>query len=386
MKFWETGIDTSVFDFEREKKSLLENLEYLNSMGVEEQTLYKKWVELQTPSSISSRSDFARYYDWQWAPTDIYDKELTIKEIENLDPYIEVVERGDQLVKWTSVRKMIHTMSWTANPGRNVKLFVIDRTSEKLLGLISLASDVTSIGVRDRYIGWGKEDKFENGKLNSTTIASTIVCTQPLGYNFLGGKLIAMMCTVPAVREHWKEKYDDILIGVTTTSLYGIHSQYNGIPHFKTVGETTGQTSQKPDDFIYKPWHDWLKENHHEEWEKAISATGPKQNVLNRIYSHIDLPSKQFHHGFKRGVYFAQMYDNGNDFLCSKIGEDELVMKKKIQDGIPYINNWWKRQSIKRYSKLHEQDRLKPDCLYYHDAVGISWEEMKKRYLKEVGR
>lgn len=386
MEFWDVGDYKSEFDFEREKKTLIENLEYLNAMDVEEQTLYKKWVELQTPSSINSRSDFARYYDWQWAPTDINDKELTIKEIEELDPYIEIVERDNQLVKWTSVRKMIHTMSWTANPGRNVKLFVIDRTSGKLLGLISLASDVTSIGVRDRYIGWGKEDKFENGKLNNTTIASTIVCTQPLGYNFLGGKLIAMMTTVPTVRNHWKEKYDNILVGVTTTSLYGIHSQYNGIPHFKTVGETTGQTSQKPDDFIYKPWHDWLKTNHYDEWEKAINATGPKQNVLNRIYKHIGMSSKQFQHGFHRGVYFAQIYDNGNDFLCSKIDESQLVMKKKMVEGVPYINKWWKRQAKKRYVKLHEQGRLKPDCLYYHDAVGCSWEEMKKKYLKEVGR
>ena len=97
------------------------------------------------------------------------------------------------------VRKMIHTMSWTANPGRNVKLFLKDKKSGKLLGLVSLASDVTSMGVRDKYIGWKKEDKFVKGKLNFTTIASTIVCTQPLGYNFLGGKLTAMMTTLPEV-------------------------------------------------------------------------------------------------------------------------------------------------------------------------------------------
>ena len=84
-------------------------------------------------------------------------------------------------------------MGFTANPGRNVKINVKDRKSGKLLGQISLASDVTSMRVRDNYIGWNKENKFKEGKLNHTTIASTIVCTQPLGYNFLGGKLVAMI-------------------------------------------------------------------------------------------------------------------------------------------------------------------------------------------------
>ena len=172
------------------------------TMSVEEQTLYKKWVELQESNMIRDKSQIATLYDMQWKPTDINNKELTIKEIEELDPYVEIVEDKDEATKWTLLRKMIHTMSWTANPGRNVKLFLKDKKSGKLLGLVSLASDVTSMGVRDKYIGWTKEDKFVKGKLNFTTIASTIVCTQPLGYNFLGGKLTAMMTTLPEVREY----------------------------------------------------------------------------------------------------------------------------------------------------------------------------------------
>jgi hypothetical protein len=237
MNFWDTGEKTAGFDFFREKKALLDNMEYLNSMTVEEQTLYKKWVELQEPSSIREKSNFSKYYDWQWRPTDIYNKEQTIKEIEELEPYVQIVDSAsNDSTKWTYIRRMIHTMSWVANPGRNAKLFVIDKKSGKLLGQSSLASDVTSLGVRDKYIGWTKDDKFVKGKLNHTSIASTIVCTQPLGYNFLGGKLIAMMITLPEVRDYWKKKYGQTLIAVGTTSLYGIHSQYNGICEFGASG------------------------------------------------------------------------------------------------------------------------------------------------------
>ena len=405
MSFWDTEPAKPEFVFEEAKEKLIENMNYLMTMSVEEQTLYKKWVELQEDSMIRDKSQIATLYDMQWKPTDINNKELTIKEIEELEPYVEIVEDSAEATKWTYLRKMIHTMSWTANPGRNVKIFVKDKKSGKLLGMVSLASDVTAMAVRDNYIGWTKEDKFQKGKLNYTTIASTIVCTQPLGYNFLGGKLTAMMTTVPEVRNYWKEKYGQTLIAVGTTSLYGIHSQYNGIPHFKTLGESAGKIAIKPDDEFYDPWHQWLKENRAEWYENAITnerirnganmgtgegASGPvsgiKQKILSQIFKECGIKVSDYHHGFKRGVYFAQMYDNGNEFLRSEIEESELVMKKKFADGVDYINNWWKRQAIKRYTTLHTEGRLKPEDLFYIDGIGMSWEDFKQQRLSEVGR
>jgi hypothetical protein len=405
MNFWDTEPAKPEFDFETQKRLLIENMDYLSSMSVEEQTLYKKWVELQEPSMIRDKSQIASMYDIQWAPTDINNLEQTIKEIEELEPYVEILEDTKEAGKWTHIRKMIHTMSFVANPGRNVKINVKDRKSGKLLGQISLASDVTSMAVRDNYIGWTKDDKFKKGKLNHTTIASTIVCTQPLGYNFLGGKLIAMMTTVPEVREFWKEKYGQTLIAVGTTSLYGIHSQYNGIPHFKTLGESAGKISIKPDDKFYDPWHQWLKENRSEWYEDAITnerirngknmgtgegASGPvsgiKQKILGQIFKECGIKQSTYHHGFKRGVYLAMMYENGPEFLRDEIGEDELKMKQKFVDGVDYISKWWKKKAIKRYTKLHSEGRIKPENLFYIDAIGMSWDKMKETYLKEVGR
>jgi hypothetical protein len=403
MSFWETEPQKPVFDFESEKAKLIENMDYLMTMSVQEQTLYKKWVELQEPTMIQAKAQIASYYDSQWKPTDINNKELTIKEIESLDPYVEIVDDPKESTKWAAVRRMIHTMDFTANPGRNVKINVKDRVSGKLLGQISLASDVTAMGVRDNFIGWTKDNKFVDGKLNNTTIASTIVCTQPLGYNFLGGKLIAMMTTTPEVRAYWKSKYDNILIAVGTTSLYGIHSQYNGIPLFKTLGESAGKISLKPDDKFYDPWHQWIKENRAEWYKQNISderarngasmgyeANGPvsgiKQKILGQIFKECGIKATQYHHGFKRGVYMAMMYENGCEYLRNEITEDKLILKDKFKQGTEYINKWWKKHAISRYTKLHDEGRIKPEHLFYIDAIGISWEEMKDKYLSEVGR
>ena len=403
MSFWDTEPQKPVFDFESEKAKLKENMDYLMTMSVQEQTLYKKWVELQEPTMIQAKSQIASYYDLQWKPTDINNKELTIKEIESLDPYVEIVDDPKESTKWAAVRRMIHTMDFTANPGRNVKINVKDRVSGKLLGQISLASDVTAMGVRDNFIGWTKDNKFVDGKLNNTTIASTIVCTQPLGYNFLGGKLIAMMTTTPEVREYWNSKYKNVLIAVGTTSLYGIHSQYNGIPLFKTLGESAGKISLKPDDKFYDPWHQWIKENRAQWYKDNISderarnganmgyeANGPvsgiKQKILGQIFKECGIKATQYHHGFKRGVYMAMMYENGCEYLRNEITEDKLILKDKFKQGTEYINKWWKKHAISRYTKLHDEGRIKPEHLFYIDAIGISWEEMKAKYLAEVGR
>jgi hypothetical protein len=403
MSFWDTEPQKPVFDFDTEKAKLIENMDYLMTMSVQEQTLYKKWVELQEPTMIQAKAQIASYYDSQWKPTDINNKELTIKEIESLDPYVEIVDDPKESTKWAAVRRMIHTMDFTANPGRNVKINVKDRVSGKLLGQISLASDVTAMGVRDNYIGWTKDNKFVDGKLNNTTIASTIVCTQPLGYNFLGGKLIAMMTTTPEVRAYWKEKYKNVLIAVGTTSLYGIHSQYNGIPLFKTLGESAGKISLKPDDKFYDPWHQWIKENHADWYAENITeerarnganmgydrngpVSGIKQKILGKIFKECGIKATEYHHGFKRGVYFAMMYENGNEFLRNEITEDQLIIKDKFKQGTEYINKWWKKHAISRYTKLHDEGRIKPEHLFYIDAIGISWEEMKAKYLSEVGR
>jgi hypothetical protein len=406
MSFWDSEPEKPEFNFEREKQQLIQNMDYLMGMSVQEQTLYKKWVELQDPTMVKDKSQIASYYDIQWKPTDIYNKELTIREIESLEPYVEIVDDNPkESTKWAQIRRMIHTMDFTANPGRNVKINVKDRVSGKLLGQISLASDVTSMGVRDEYIGWSKDDKFVKGKLNYTTIASTIVCTQPLGYNFLGGKLVAMMTTVPEVRQFWKDKYGQTLIAVGTTSLYGIHSQYNGIPLFKTLGESKGKISIKPDDKFYDPWHQWLKENRADWYQDSITnerirnganmgtgegASGPvsgiKQKILTQIFKECGIKANEYHHGFKRGVYLAMMYENGREFLCDKITQDELVLKDKFKQGTDYINKWWKKHAISRYTKLHDDGKIKPEHLFYIDGIGLSWEEMKAKYLGEVGR
>ena len=84
MQFWDTEPAKPVFDYDVEKKRFIDNMEYLSTMPVEEQTLYKKWQEWNSdlPKSMARKPSLAKSFDMIWTPTDIYNKELTIKEIE----------------------------------------------------------------------------------------------------------------------------------------------------------------------------------------------------------------------------------------------------------------------------------------------------------------
>ena len=78
---------------------------------------------------------------------------------------------------------------------------------------------------------------------NKTTIMGfVIVPTQPFGYNYLGGKLLAALCCSHEVREKLNKKYDMNLVMFETTSLYGNSksaSQYDGMkPMLKYKGLT----------------------------------------------------------------------------------------------------------------------------------------------------
>ena len=385
------------FNYQSEKKKFINNMDKLKSMSVQEQTLYKKWQEFNKDENFHR---FAYKFDMLekklWKPTDINNLELTISEIENINPVLEYVEQGNakDVENWVLVRRLIHTMEYVANPGRNLKFYVKDSNSGKILGLICMGSDVTSIRVRDEYIKWSKENKFNDGKLRCTSIGTSIVPTQPFGYNFLGGKLVAALVTSSTIREKWEELYDDKLIGTTTTSLYGVHSMYNGIPHWKTLGESKGRISLKPDDSSYDVWHDWVKENKSERYLRETTqksgvagpVTGVKQKIIKMIYDELGLKLKDFEHGFQRGIYYADMYENGKLFLRNEIDEKDLVMKKKYVEDMDYINNWWKPKAIRRYSKLLDENKIKPEKLFYADVLNTTWDETKSKYLGEVGR
>jgi hypothetical protein len=368
------SLNINKFDtFDKKRSELIEDLEFKKSLSVEELLMFEKLDEIQR-TKISENIKKQVINDL-WRPKDITNEEQTIKEIENISPIL-VLTNGDEY--FNAIRIYTHSLSWNQNVGRNLKYVVLDKNSNKILGCIVVASDILHLEGRDLKIGWNNDFKIGKKMINHIAMATTILPTFLLGYNFLGTKLIASMVHLDTIQNDWRERYGDILVGITTTSLYGSFSSYNGIPNWNKCGLSKGKVILNPSFNIYKFWSNWFKENFNDEYLKSTSTennsitTGPKQRILKNIFNILNIKSTDFHHLHQRGVYFYSVYENSFDFLNCKISESEL---KKKNISIESILNWWKPKSIQRYKKLLEEIRIEKDFYWY--------EKMSEKELKE---
>ena len=136
------------FDFDGNKKKLIDNLNFLKAMSVEEQTFYKKWQEVQSyDGSVNKLNEVKAKI---WTPTDFNDEKLTISEIEQCKPTLVHVDSKRDNEDWTLIRVFGHTMSFDQTPGRFIKFLVTDgnKDNPRYIGAISVSSDVIAISDR----------------------------------------------------------------------------------------------------------------------------------------------------------------------------------------------------------------------------------------------
>jgi hypothetical protein len=386
--------DIPEFEYELEKQKFIDNMNFLKSMSVEESTFYKKWEEVKGYSNFATKSDDVKCKIWK--PKDLNNEQLTLQQLENMKPTMVHVETESQELDWLMLRVFCHTMEFSQTPGRFLKFLITDGNEDnpKYLGAVSVSSDVITIQDRDVYLGWTPKNKLEDGQLVHSSIGSCIMSTQPFGYNFLGGKLIACLVTSSAVRDVWKKLYGQTLVGMTTTSLYGSYSMYNSLKWWHKCGTSAGKIPIKPNDTVYQTWHDWIKENKSAEYNKKMTqkddvsgpVTGAKQRVLSMIFQELKLRTQDYVHGYERGVYYSSFYENTKEFLKNEITEDQLVMKKLYVDDTDAIINWWKAKAKDRYLKLKAENNLKSEVLYYSPMIDLSYQVSKEKFFKEVGR
>ena len=401
--------DMPTIDENELKETVIKDLSYVSKMDVKEYTLYQKWCEVQDRYPFTTVNDL-----WEGEKKVIKDENQrqAIEEVKSnfwnptdpdeylkLQPELIYANKQDDLPElWNCIRTFSSTMKNNSNIGRNLNFIVRDKVTKKYLGVICISSDFLDLTPRDNYIGWSRELKTQGAMINHTAIGSTIVPLQPLGYNYVGGKLLALLCLATPIQELWEKLYGDKLVSITTTSLYGQAkpnglSQYDGLPYWQKMGFTAGSVSFEPEKETRYKIRQWLMKNHTKkyfEWYVAKKPSGQphkrdhKNRSLQFTYSKLHVPKELIKTAHARGIYWCPLYDKTVEFLRA---EDTTGMKKNFDTSVEALVEVWKKDLAKpRISILKKKDKVSHETLFYDDLITLSWEETKEKYLGQVGR
>ena len=286
------------------------------------------------------------------------------------DMDLEVVELDN--TTWDTMLNMIssHT-NMTSVPGKTLKLAVKEKKTNKFIGFIRFGSPV--INCRPRNVLLGNVPDLPT--FNKTSIMGfVIVPSQPFGYNYLGGKLLAGICCSHWVREKLNKKYDMNLVLFETTSLYGnskSSSKYDGMKPFLRYKGLTDS------DFVPlihgKPYHDLV--NYVENVVGTIvkeDASSRKLKMTNAIIGLIkrslegdnlekfNATIKNAKNLTERKRYYTCNYGIEN-YIDIVNGKSKDIVKSDSYDkfNLNNIIDWWKKKATNRFENLKKDNRIR---------------------------
>jgi hypothetical protein len=259
-------------------------------------------------------------------------------------------------------------------PGRELRWMVFEKKTQTVVGFIRFGSP--TINSRPRNVWLGKAPNLSVFNRHAA-MGFVIVPSQPFGYNYLGGKLLALMCVSHFARETLNEVFEKDIALFETTSLYGSTtsaSQYDGLkPFMRYKGLTDSKFLPLLHDEVFHRLHDRftvLNDNNPLTDNKASSKKMKRQSKMIRIIKN-SLQDKEKLEHFNAVIDMAFGLTQKKRFYISDYGYSnvrEVIMEEqdKLVRGPNwdkfYLENiiaWWKKKAGKRYEKLKQEDRFR---------------------------
>ena len=266
-------------------------------------------------------------------------------------------------------------------PGKSIKWVVYEKNTGQIAGFIRLGSPTINSKPRNVFLGKPLDtmSKEVMKRFNDSTIMGFIIVpTQPFGFNYLGGKLLAGICCSHLTKDTLDKKYGGPFCMFETTSLYGTtksSSQYDGMkPFLRHKGETVSDFAPLINDDNFHRLNDWFKERNGEPLidpqassrklktqTKMISIIkaslkGIDDNAYNKfVQTYIDAKGLTEQ---KRAYMSDYGYDNVKEYM--NMETDELRKKDNFDrysfDGVV---DWWRKKASNRFDTLKSDGRLR---------------------------
>ena len=259
-------------------------------------------------------------------------------------------------------------------PGRELRWMVYEKRTQKIVGFIRFGSPTINSKPRNLWLGQPANLSLLN---RHTAMGFVIVPSQPFGYNFLGGKLLALLCVSHFARETLNKVFEKDIALFETTSLYGSTtsaSQYDGLkPFFRYKGLTESKFLPLLHDRVFHKLHDHFtllnnntpltdnkasskKMKRQAKMIASIKKSLKDQDKLQHFNSVIEMA---FSLTQKKRFYISD-YGYGNVREVIRGDQDKLVRGQNWDKF--YLDNiisWWKRKATKRYETLKRDGRFR---------------------------
>jgi hypothetical protein len=248
-------------------------------------------------------------------------------------------------------------------PGRELRLMVYEKNTNKVVGFIRLQSPLINSKPRNEWLGKPPDLKIFN---RHAVMGFAIVPSQPFGYNYLGGKLLALMCVSHSIREKLNEVFDKDIALFETTSLYGSSSsasQYDGLkPFIRFKGLTDSKFIPILYSEAFHELHDrftYLNNNTPLTDNKASSKKLKRQTkmiaiIRNSLRDNNEEKLKDFNNIIEMAFsltekkrFYISDYGYGNVREVLRGDQDKLIRGQNWDKF--YLDNiisWWKRYKL----------------------------------------
>ena len=279
-------------------------------------------------------------------------------------------------------------------PGKKHLWIVKEKNTNKIVGFIRFGSP--TINSKPRNLFLGKPLDTLNADVmkrfnDSCIMGFIIVPTQPFGFNYLGGKLLAGICCSHLARETLNKKYDANICMFETTSLYGsakTTSMYDGMkPMLKFVGLTESDFVPLINDDNYLKLNDWFKDRNNGDGLVPDDASSRKLKTQSKMISIIKTSLKEIDMKLydkfceviseaktltqrKRQYMCTYGFDNVKEYFNL---ETDTLTKKKNYDRFEFDNivEWWRKKAINRYENLQKDGRLRTELETWNQKSDI---------------
>ena len=337
--------------------------------------------------NFSSIEDYLRYAKGQAVSSmavipGISDKDAFLNEdIHPQDMDFEVKFVGDRFQDSISQDIYIKYLTATSShviehniPGRELRWMVYEKNTKKIIGFIRFGSP--TINSKPRNIWLGKAPDLSRFNRHAV-MGFAIVPSQPFGFNYLGGKLLALMCVSHYAREQVSKVFEKDIALFETTSLYGSTtsaSQYDGLkPFIRYKGLTDSKflplLHREKFHELHNAFTEWndnqpLTENRASSKKmkrqtKMISIIRNSLQDKDKLNKFNSVIQTAFSLTQQKRAYISDYgYANVREVINGE--QDELVRGQNWDKF--YLENiiaWWKKKAGKRYDKLKAEGRFR---------------------------